>query len=194
MSANRHAIPTTVNDVPLLTPERTTSFFNLRGFGFGAVALNPFVASCVVMCAFMFPLLCAVEPAHAFDCSPAYCTQMSSCAEAHHKLTVCGHSKRDADNDGIPCEDLCGKDRATYAARVKAQTGKALADTSPALSLIGPAEASEADASSQTFSCGGKRYCKHMVSCDEAKFYLRTCGVRSLDGDGDGVPCNRLCR
>jgi len=42
--------------------------------------------------------------------------------------------------------------------------------------------------------CLGKRYCKQMTSCKEAKFYLRQCGVTSLDGDGDGVPCEKLCR
>lgn len=45
-----------------------------------------------------------------------------------------------------------------------------------------------------TFECSGKRTCKEMASCDEAIFYLNTCGVSSLDGDGDGVPCNQKCR
>lgn len=42
-------------------------------------------------------------------------------------------------------------------------------------------------------NCGAKRYCKEMHSCDEAKFYLNQCGVSRLDGDGDGVPCEKLC-
>jgi hypothetical protein len=32
-----------------------------------------------------------------------------------------------------------------------------------------------------------------MVSCEEARFYLTTCGVSSLDRDHDGVPCEALC-
>lgn len=44
------------------------------------------------------------------------------------------------------------------------------------------------------FTCAGKRRCGEMESCAEAKFYLSTCGVKSLDGDRDGVPCNALCR
>lgn len=44
------------------------------------------------------------------------------------------------------------------------------------------------------FTCGGKRYCREMTSCEEARFYLTQCGVRSLDGDGDGIPCETLCR
>ena len=42
--------------------------------------------------------------------------------------------------------------------------------------------------------CGPKRYCKEMGSCDEAKYYLQQCGLTSLDGNNDGVPCNSLCR
>lgn len=41
-------------------------------------------------------------------------------------------------------------------------------------------------------TCGPKRYCKEMSSCEEAKQYL-SCGVSSLDRDGDGVPCEKLC-
>ncbi len=42
--------------------------------------------------------------------------------------------------------------------------------------------------------CGAKRYCGEMASCAEAWFYLNECGVRRLDGDRDGVPCEDLCR
>lgn len=41
--------------------------------------------------------------------------------------------------------------------------------------------------------CGSKRYCRQMSSCDEARFHLEQCGVSSLDGDGDGVPCEAIC-
>jgi hypothetical protein len=42
-------------------------------------------------------------------------------------------------------------------------------------------------------SCGKKKHCSQMTSCEEAKFYLAQCGVKSLDGDGDGTPCEALC-
>jgi len=42
-------------------------------------------------------------------------------------------------------------------------------------------------------SCGTKRKCGEMASCAEARFYLEQCGVKRLDGDGDGVPCESLC-
>jgi hypothetical protein len=33
-----------------------------------------------------------------------------------------------------------------------------------------------------------------MTSCEQARFQLLRCGRRDLDGDGDGVPCEALCR
>jgi micrococcal nuclease len=41
--------------------------------------------------------------------------------------------------------------------------------------------------------CGKKRYCSQMVSCEEARFYLTQCRVKTLDKDGDGMPCESLC-
>ena len=42
-------------------------------------------------------------------------------------------------------------------------------------------------------SCGSKRRCTQMSSCDEARFYLTYCGVKFLDRNGDGTPCESLC-
>jgi endonuclease YncB( thermonuclease family) len=44
------------------------------------------------------------------------------------------------------------------------------------------------------FTCGSKRTCSQMVSCEEAKFFLTVCGLRSLDRNGDGAPCESLCK
>ncbi|WP_370295487.1 thermonuclease family protein [Pseudomonas benzenivorans] len=48
-------------------------------------------------------------------------------------------------------------------------------------------------AATASSSCGAKRYCTQMSSCEEAKFHLKSCGLNSLDRDGDGVPCENLC-
>ena len=42
--------------------------------------------------------------------------------------------------------------------------------------------------------CGNKQTCKEMSSCEEARFYLEQCGLKRLDGNGDGTPCESLCR
>ena len=41
--------------------------------------------------------------------------------------------------------------------------------------------------------CQAKRYCTLMTTCEEAKAYLTQCEIKSLDRDGDGVPCEALC-
>ena len=44
------------------------------------------------------------------------------------------------------------------------------------------------------FSCQGKQHCSQMTSCKEARFYLKNCPNVKIDGDWDGVPCEReLC-
>ncbi|MDO9638682.1 MAG: excalibur calcium-binding domain-containing protein [Pseudotabrizicola sp.] len=45
--------------------------------------------------------------AQGYTCAKTTCKQISSCEEACYKLLICGHRQRDADNDGIPCENLC---------------------------------------------------------------------------------------
>ncbi len=47
--------------------------------------------------------------------------------------------------------------------------------------------------SSSIYQCGTKSKCGEMNSCKEAMFHLNQCGVRRLDGDSDGVPCEKIC-
>lgn len=42
------------------------------------------------------------------------------------------------------------------------------------------------------YNCGTKTRCSEMANCYEAVYYLKECGITSLDGDGDGVPCESL--
>lgn len=124
-------------------------------------------------------------PAAAFDCAPATCPQIKTCAEARYKLEVCHDNARDADNDGIPCEDVCGKDKETYTARANADSGSGTVFGQGLTTVPAPLT---------LFTCAGKRTCKEMISCEEATYYLNICGVKSLDRDHDGRPCNTLCR
>ena len=56
-----------------------------------------------------------------------------------------------------------------------------------------PLPALGTDSTAESFSCGVKRFCKQMQSCAEACFHLQECGLSRLDGNKDGVPCNKLC-
>ncbi|KAA2211448.1 thermonuclease family protein [Teichococcus oryzae] len=57
-----------------------------------------------------------------------------------------------------------------------------------------PLPRASATSGAANFSCGGKRLCREMSSCAEARFHLQQCGLSRLDGDRDGVPCESLCR
>ncbi len=54
--------------------------------------------------------------------------------------------------------------------------------------------AAAASAHITEFSCDSKTTCSQMRSCGEAQYHLLQCGVSALDRDGDGVPCEPLCR
>ena len=47
---------------------------------------------------------------------------------------------------------------------------------------------------SVTPECGSKTSCREMSSCEEAIAYLSECKLDTIDGDGDGIPCESLCR
>jgi hypothetical protein len=41
------------------------------------------------------------------------------------------------------------------------------------------------------FHCDGRIYCSEMRSCAEAKYFLAHCPNVKMDGDHDGIPCER---
>ncbi|NDY73491.1 DNA-binding protein [Desulfobacter hydrogenophilus] len=47
----------------------------------------------------------------------------------------------------------------------------------------------------QQFRCDGRTRCSQMTSCAEATYFLRNCPNTKMDGDNDGIPCERQwCR
>lgn len=52
--------------------------------------------------------------------------------------------------------------------------------------------AAQADRSgAPTFRCDGRTRCGQMTSCDEARYFLANCPGTEMDGDRDGIPCER---
>lgn len=49
------------------------------------------------------------------------------------------------------------------------------------------------DTNSQ-FSCDGRQYCSQMTSRAEAVYFIRHCPNTKMDGDRDGIPCERDTR
>ena len=47
------------------------------------------------------------------------------------------------------------------------------------------------DKKKYNYYCRGKTHCSHMSSCAEAKFYINNCPNTKMDGDNDGIPCER---
>jgi len=41
------------------------------------------------------------------------------------------------------------------------------------------------------FHCDGRTRCSQMTSCEEATYFIRNCPNAEMDGDNDGVPCER---
>jgi cold shock CspA family protein len=58
---------------------------------------------------------------------------------------------------------------------------------SPAVSRP-PVEARQQDAA---FHCDGRTHCSQMTSCAEATYFLNHCPGVEMDGNHDGVPCER---
>jgi len=51
---------------------------------------------------------------------------------------------------------------------------------------------SEASGSPESpFRCDGRTYCSQMTSCAEAKYFLAHCPNVKMDGDHDGIPCEK---
>ncbi len=44
------------------------------------------------------------------------------------------------------------------------------------------------------FTCSVIKSCKMMSGCAEARYQLLQCGNPRIDGDGDGTPCEAICR
>jgi cold shock CspA family protein len=42
-----------------------------------------------------------------------------------------------------------------------------------------------------SFKCDGRTRCSQMTSCEEATFFLRNCPGTQMDGNGDGIPCEK---
>jgi len=48
-----------------------------------------------------------------------------------------------------------------------------------------------AQAAPSQFRCDGRTHCSQMTSCAEATYFLRNCPGTQMDGNNDGIPCER---
>jgi hypothetical protein len=45
--------------------------------------------------------------------------------------------------------------------------------------------------STTMFQCDGRIFCSQMTSCAEATYFLKNCPGVKMDGNNDGIPCER---
>ena len=57
----------------------------------------------------------------------------------------------------------------------------------PSKSSPGPAVA----APGAMYRCDGRTYCSQMTSCTEATYFLQNCPGTKMDGNNDGIPCEK---
>jgi len=69
------------------------------------------------------------------------------------------------------------KKRRATAASAAAATPREVAPTPPA--------------TSSSFKCDGRQHCSQMSSCEEAKYFLAHCPGAKMDGDKNGIPCEK---
>lgn len=52
-------------------------------------------------------------------------------------------------------------------------------------------EFSDVEQPKPIFTCDGRQHCSQMNSYEEAKFFIDHCPDTKMDGDRDGIPCER---
>lgn len=114
-------------------------------------------------------------------------------AAAVHKCVVDGVVSYQAD----PCP-ATGPRRTPSVEQLNAERRKKLAaeaaarEAAPPRSLDGARTGAPRTApAAAPFRCDGRRYCSQMHSCEEAMYFLAHCPGVKMDGNHDGVPCER---
>ena len=76
------------------------------------------------------------------------------------------------------------------------QTYVDLDTTSTSSSVVNPAVTSQSvlitqSASTPSFACDGRQHCSQMTSCAEATYFIQHCPNTKMDGNHDGIPCEK---
>ena len=76
------------------------------------------------------------------------------------------------------------------------QTYVDLDTTSTSGSLVNPTVTSQSvlitqSASTPSFACDGRQHCSQMTSCAEATYFIQHCPNTKMDGNHDGIPCEK---
>jgi len=64
-------------------------------------------------------------------------------------------------------------------------------DPVPAAQTLEAEESPAVEIDRPQFQCDGRTHCSQMTSCAEATYFLENCPGVKMDGEGDGVPCEK---
>ena len=96
----------------------------------------------------------------------------------------------------VACIGAFAYDRLTHGASflksgtAQTETSAPLAAPSTASEWRPPARTAPAQAAAHASGCDGRTHCSHMRSCSDAKAHMH-CPGAAMDGDRDGIPCER---
>jgi len=68
---------------------------------------------------------------------------------------------------------------------------KELVDTALTVLKSLPKSVIEPSSNYGNMKCDGRTHCSQMKSCSEAKFFLENCPNTLMDGNNDGIPCQK---
>ena len=68
---------------------------------------------------------------------------------------------------------------------------KELVDTSLTVIKSLPQKTIEPSFGDRSMKCDGRTHCSEMNSCNEARFFLENCPNTAMDGNNDGIPCQK---
>lgn len=118
-------------------------------------------------------------------CKEQFCSawiKLEKTARAQHKGIWAG-------SNTTPPWEWRNKQRTAEAATEKAEAEK------DNVILIGADKPAQGPSSRNSSRCDGRIYCSQMTSCQEATYFLRNCPGTKMDGNHDGVPCEKQwCR
>jgi len=107
----------------------------------------------------------------------------------HFQQTPCPPSE----SKKPPATEAVDAEREKQLARKKEYLATQQAQASSPVSLepVENARSEPSSPQSSSFKCDGRTYCSQMTSCAEAKYFLSNCPGAKMDGDKNGVPCER---
>ena len=83
-----------------------------------------------------------------------------------------------ADLDDIP---------PTYVDLEASSTSSSVANPAVTSQLVLTAQSAVAP----SFACDGRQHCSQMTSCAEATYFIQHCPNTKMDGNNDGIPCEK---